>query len=241
MTSAGLPPGHHNGNDSNMDGVIPDKVGTAAIQERIDSIRRRTTGGGDNSSSGIGIRWVPSKASGHRVAAASTRSCTLPRAVWILIFDQGSSQPSPPSCAQRGLYCLWSEGLNSAVAFQDRDGALRYAFKLNARGLGVPRPTRVAMTDLQRFCCDNGFGVWVVPADVVPEAPRKTKDVLGFDPAAAAPRRPVESGGWRGMGENLFSSSSSSSPSSSEENSVLTPEDVRKWRADFERLYAQDE
>lgn len=32
------------------------------------------------------------------------------------------------------------------MAFQERDGALRYAFKLRARGLGVPGPTRVAMT-----------------------------------------------------------------------------------------------
>ena len=98
--------------------------------------------------------------------------------------------------------------------------------------------------DLQRFCCDNGFGVWVVPADVVPEAPRKTKSVLGFDPpgaAGASSRRSVESGGWRGLEEIVFSPSPSSSPSEEEEKSVLTPEDVRKWRADFERLYAQDE
>ena len=67
--------------------------------------------------------------------------------MWVLIFDrQGSPGLSSPGCVQRGLYCLWSKGLNSAVAFQERDGALRYAFKLKARGLGVPGPTRVAMT-----------------------------------------------------------------------------------------------
>ncbi len=66
--------------------------------------------------------------------------------MWVLIFSPKGSQPSSTFSAQRGLYCLWSNGLNSAVAFQERDGALRYAFKLKARGLGIPDPTRVAMT-----------------------------------------------------------------------------------------------
>lgn len=75
---------------------------------------------------------------------------------------------------------------------------------------------------------------------MVPEAPQKTKNVLGFDPAAGASRRLAE-GGWRGVEKNAFSSSPASSSSWSEEASVLTPEDVRKWRADFERLYAQED
>eukprot|EP00903_Cladosiphon_okamuranus_P007125 g6923.t1 len=242
MTSAGLPPDSHS--DNNMDGIIPDKVGTAAIQERIEAIRRQIkTKGRVNSDSdspgGVDVRWITSKGSRNR-AAAAPRS-TLPRAVWVLIFDQGSPQLSYPRCAEprRGLYCLWSKGLNSAVAFQEREGALRYAFKLKARGLGAPGPTRVTMTDLQRFCDDKGFGVWVVPADVVPEAPQKTKNVLGFDPMAGASSRRLVKGGWGGLKQENAFSSSPSPPS--EEKSILTSEDVRKWRADFERLYAEEE
>lgn len=47
--------------------------------------------------------------------------------------------------AHRGLYCLWANGSNSVVAFEGRDGALRYALELKAQGLGLPRPTRVAV------------------------------------------------------------------------------------------------
>jgi len=75
--------------------------------------------------------------------------------------------------------------------------------------------------DLQRFCEDHGLGIWLVPSHVVPEAPQKTKEGLG-SPAPS-------SSAWR-----------SSSPEK-QERSVLTPEDVRRWRADFERLYAQEE
>lgn len=90
-------------------------------------------------------------------AAATSRTTplraqrpALPRAAWVLIFNQGSQttdggRDASAARQQQGLYCLWSRGVNSAVAFEERDGALRYAFKLKARGLGVPSPTLMTM------------------------------------------------------------------------------------------------
>lgn len=109
--------------------------------------------------------------------------------------------------------------------------------------------------ELEGFCNSHGFGIWMVPAHVVPEVPKKTKKDLGFDPTAAKKAAALEGGpadrGGRGRGGIPFppflftssppSSTSSTSSSSEEERSVLTPEDVRKWRTDFERLYAQED
>ena len=88
-------------------------------------------------------------------------------------------------------------------------------------------PVRSSWQDLQRLCRDHSFGLEVVPADVVPVAPDKNKEDLEFDPKA-----PHE--GRRGRGGNRLS------PAVSDEASVFTPEDVRKFRAKFERLYPQE-
>lgn len=88
----------------------------------------------------------------------------------------------------------------------------------------------------------------MVPADVIPEAPQKTKKDLGFDPhrAARAEQSPRgRGGGAEGWGRfpqrNQFSPLGFSSGEEAEkEESLLTPEDVRKYRADFERLFAQE-
>ncbi|CAM9314102.1 unnamed protein product [Ectocarpus sp. 6 AP-2014] len=218
MAAEGLPPGDHNNNDPlDAQSSIPDRVGSAAIRRRIDSIKRSRGAGKRTPRQDESIRWVASTESGHRA-----RSTLLPRAVWVLLFNQGSGPFSSSSEPQRGLYCLWSKGTNSALAFEEREGALRYAFKLKEKGLGIPRPTRVSMTDLQRFCLDHSFGIWMIPANVVPEAPRKTKKDLGFDPL------------------NLASSPHGGRGAREEEGSVLTPDDIRKWRAKFERLYTQE-
>eukprot|EP00904_Undaria_pinnatifida_P009708 jgi/Undpi1/5868/HiC_scaffold_2.g01142.m1 len=182
---------------------IPDAIGTAALQERLDFIKRRD--GRRSANSGIGKDGAPGP--------------SLP--VWVLMFDSG-----PQSGAQRGLYCLWSNGVNSVVAFEGRDGALRYALELKAQGLGLPGPTRVTVNDLQKFCSDRSFGLEVVPANVVPVAPDKNKKDQGFD------RNKLHQG--RGGRGNMLS------PAVSEEASVFTPEDMREWRAKFERLYSQE-
>lgn len=62
------------------------------------------------------------------------------RAVWALVF--GSTLKDGDD---RGLYCLWEGALNSVVAFETRDGALRYSLELKAQGLGMPSPTRIAL------------------------------------------------------------------------------------------------
>ncbi|CAM9108495.1 unnamed protein product [Laminaria digitata] len=220
--AAELPSGGDSGrvDDPSTVPCIPDAVGTAALQGRVDSIKRCES-------------YRPAN-SGSRKAAAPTARATEGRSsaaarpgplcpVWVLMFDSGSR-----SGEQRGLYCLWSNGLNSVVAFEGRDGALRYSLELKAQGLGLPGPTRVTVNDLQQFCRDHSFGLEVVPADMVPVAPDKNKEELEFDPKAPHPER-------RGRGGNRFS------PALSEEaSSVFTPEDVRKFRAKFERLYSQE-
>ncbi|CAM9283822.1 unnamed protein product, partial [Pylaiella littoralis] len=123
----GLPP------DSNMDDpfaneqpVIPDKVGPAALQKRIDSVAR------NNKNTGNEVGWPTTNGLGHRAAAAAAAARpALPRAAWVLIFNQGSQttdggRDASAARQQQGLYCLWSRGVNSAVAFEERDGALRY-------------------------------------------------------------------------------------------------------------------
>lgn len=197
---------------------IPDAVGTAALQGRLDSIKRRESyrpaNSGARKAAGPPARWA------GRLPSTVGPGPLCP--VWVLMFDNG-----PRSGAQRGLYCLWSNGVNSVVAFEGRDGALRYALELKAQGLGLPGPTRFTVNDLQQFCRDHSFGLEVVPADVVPVAPDKNKEDLEFDPKALHPER-------RGRGGNRLS------PAVSEEASVFTPEDVRKFRAKFERLYSQE-
>ncbi|CBN77187.1 expressed unknown protein [Ectocarpus siliculosus] len=145
MAAEGLPPGDHSNNDPlDAQSSIPDRVGSAAIRRRIDSIKRSRGAGKRTPRQDESIRWVASTESGHRA-----RSTLLPRAVWVLIFNQGSGSFSSSSEPQRGLYCLWSKGTNSALAFEEREGALRYAFKLKEKGLGIPRPTRVSMTSFE--------------------------------------------------------------------------------------------
>lgn len=81
----------------------------------------------------------------------STKQKTTPlRAAWVLIFNHG-----PKEAAHRGLYCLWSDGINSVVAFEGRDGALRYALELKAQGLGLPGPTRVAVKASKRVSSEG--------------------------------------------------------------------------------------
>ena len=79
---------------------------------------------------------------------------------------------------------------------------------------------------MQKFCSDRSFGLEVVPANVVPVAPDKNKKDQGFD------RNKLHQG--RGGRGNMLS------PAVSEEASVFTPEDMREWRAKFERLYSQE-
>lgn len=67
--------------------------------------------------------------------------------------------------------------------------------------------------DLHRFCEDHSFGLRLVPVNVVPVAPDRNKAQLGFEaPPAGA----------------------------SDEGSVLTPEDLKRFRDSFERLYLRD-
>ncbi|CAM9348678.1 unnamed protein product [Scytosiphon promiscuus] len=101
--------------------------------------------------------------------------------------------------------------------------------------------------DLQHFCHDRGFGIWMVPADVIPEAPQKVKTDQGFDPHRAAEAEQSRGGAigeWGGASQfpqrDQFSPLGFGSGKRGKEESLLTPEDVRKYRADFERLFAQE-
>ncbi|CAN0321876.1 unnamed protein product, partial [Ectocarpus fasciculatus] len=78
MAAEGLPPGDHNNINDPLDpqSSIPDRVGSAAIKKRIDSIKRSRGAGKTRAPrKGESIRWVASTESGHR----AVRSCVLSR------------------------------------------------------------------------------------------------------------------------------------------------------------------
>lgn len=87
----------------------------------------------------------------------------------------------------------------------------------------------------------------MVPAGVIPEAPQRTKKGLGFDPHHAAGAEQSLGGGAGTLGgwgrlpqRSRFSPLGFSSGEAQREDSLLTPEDARKYRADFERLFTQE-
>lgn len=76
--------------------------------------------------------------------------------------------------------------------------------------------SRLVSQDLHRFCDNHSFGLKLVPIDVVPVAPDKTKSELGY-------RIPLQG-----------------DASSSSDGSLFTPEDVAHFRDSFERLYLRE-
>lgn len=208
--------GDTNNEDDFVDGsVIPDAIGIWDIQVRLNDLKRR---GGAAAAPANGTSVVKGRRSTRtdQVFSGQKRArnnSSPPYVVWVLVFND-----TPQLGAQQGLYCLWAENMNSIVAFEGREGALRYAMELKQQGLGLPSPTRIAMKDLHRFCNGHSYGLKLVPIHVVPVVPDRVKPELGF-------QAPLD-------GDGASSSDAGAS--------ILTPEDLKRLRDSFERLYLGD-